>query len=745
MYDIQASFDRQILALNKERPTVVFTEPLDARVLEGACHLVSFARPVFLAREDRVKDVIARELGHVDPSRIEFALSESTFVDPADRGDLVEEFARAEMKLGGSEAGRDLDSIRREILKPTLFGIWAVRQGHADMVVGGAAHESRDYFRPMLRLLANRPVVMEAGVFCLPDEHPKEIFRENIVVYGDCGVNATMTPSVLAEIAVGTCVLARDLIPEDVLPRIEGAIISYSNRGSDEGLSPELVRQASALVPALLEERVRTRGERYSSIHITGEVKLSVAMSRRSAMYYSRGPGDADIGGGCNVIICPNLDVGNLLYHLYSARFPTARKFTILFGVQSRAVDLTMDTTPADVRLGVQAAILRTHLHGEWRRTPKDTFFRRWRVLAVNPGSTSTKVAVYENDREFYTEELQHPADLLAKFDGKGIFEQFYFRQSTVLDSLRRHDLELADIDAVAARGGLLRSIPHGTYRVSDPMLADLRAGSRGEHASNLGAPIAAEIAKAGGMPAFIVDPVVVDETEERAKVTGVKAIRRRVRSHALNQIASARRYAREHETFYDRVNVIVAHLGGGISIGAHRHGRYVDVNDGLDGEGPFTPQRSGSLPVGQLIDLCFSGTLTRDELKALNKGKGGLMDLLGTSDLREVERRIDAGDGEATAVFEAMGYQIAKGIAALVPAFEGAPIDQVILTGGMARSQRLMARITALVAGIRAGVTVYPGENEMLALAKGALRVLNGREPAKEYPGDVQGPMSEV
>ena len=236
------------------------------------------------------------------------------------------------------------------------------------------------------------------------------------------------------------------------------------------------------------------------------------------------------------------------------------------------------------------------------------------------------------------------------------------------------------------------------------------------------------------GKPAYIVDPVVVDEAPERVKIAGIKAIRRKVISHALNQIATAHRYAEEHETFYEKVNVIVAHMGGGITIGAHKRGRYIDVNNGLDGEGPFTPQRSGSLPVGQLIDLCFSGEYTKDELKKLNKGRGGLIDLLGTADLREVERRIAAGDREAADVFEAMAYQIAKNIAALVPAFDGEPVDRILLTGGMARSQKLVAAITHLVAAVGCGVTVYPGENEMLALAKGALRVLNHKEPARDY-----------
>ena len=236
------------------------------------------------------------------------------------------------------------------------------------------------------------------------------------------------------------------------------------------------------------------------------------------------------------------------------------------------------------------------------------------------------------------------------------------------------------------------------------------------------------------GKPAYIVDPVVVDEVPARVKITGMKAIRRRVISHALNQIATARRYAEENETFYAYLNLIVCHMGGGITVGAHAKGRYIDVNNGLDGEGPFSPQRSGGMPTGQLIRLCFSGDYSQEQLLKLNKGRGGLVDLLGTADFREVEQRVEAGDREAIEVFDALVYQVGKHITALVPAFDGEPVDRVLLTGGLARSERLVEGITRGVAALGCGVTAYPGENEMFALAKGALRVLDGKEDAKRY-----------
>jgi butyrate kinase len=341
---------------------------------------------------------------------------------------------------------------------------------------------------------------------------------------------------------------------------------------------------------------------------------------------------------------------------------------------------------------------------------------------------------VFEGDEERVTEEIQHPAEALKDFEGKPITEQFTFRKDAVMAFLTQHGYGIEDLDAVAGRGGLLRPIAHGTWKVNAPMLEDLKAGVRGDHASNLGGLIAAELVAGTNKPAYIVDPVVVDEADPKVRVSGLKELPRRIISHALNQIATARRYAEEHETFYERVRVIVAHMGGGITVGAHRNGRYYDVNNGLDGEGPFSPQRSGTLPAGQLIELCFSGNYTKAELKLMNKGRGGLVNLLGTADMREVERRMDDGDAEAKLVYDAMAYQIAKSITALLPAFDGEPVDAVLLTGGLARSQRLVGDLRRMVAALGCEVQVYPGENEMAALAKGALRVLSGREAAKEY-----------
>ena len=356
-----------------------------------------------------------------------------------------------------------------------------------------------------------------------------------------------------------------------------------------------------------------------------------------------------------------------------------------------------------------------------------------FKILCINPGSTSTKYAYFENTTCLSSEDINHSHESLLSFNR--IADQFAMRKKAILDDIQKKGCcRLDQLDAVVGRGGLLKPIAAGTYRVEEKLLTDLRSGTLEDHASNLGGLIAADIAAPFGLPAFIVDPPVVNEADDISLITGVKEIRRRVISHALSQRSAAKRYAEEVGKPYETLNLIVAHLGGGISIGAHRQGRYADVNNALDGEGPMSPERSGTLPAGQLIDLCFSGKYTHQEFKRLNRGKGGLLSLLGTSDFREVEKRVLDGDPEAIRITEAMAYQIAKSISALLPAFHGQPADRIIITGGLSRSPILMNPIRRFLAAFPSGMTLYPDTSEMQALASAAWRVLSGHDKAKKY-----------
>jgi butyrate kinase len=351
-------------------------------------------------------------------------------------------------------------------------------------------------------------------------------------------------------------------------------------------------------------------------------------------------------------------------------------------------------------------------------------------VIVVNPGSTSTKLALYRGSERLRSKTLDHPKKDMAAF--AHVADQYAFRRDAVLQFLAGTDVDFEACMAVAGRGGLTKPLAGGVYRVNAKMLRDLGSGKWGEHSSNLGAGIAHEIAKKYGVPAFVVDPVVVDELGPLARYSGHPAFQRRSRFHALSQRAAARRAARERGVAYEKVNFVVVHLGGGISIGAHRKGRVVDVNDALDGDGPFSPERSGSLPTGPLVACCFSGRHTHDEVYKMLVGHGGLFAYLGTNDCREVERRIRQGDAKAREVYEAMAYQIAKWIGASAAVLSGR-VEAVVLTGGMAASKTLVRMIRKYAAFV-APFVVYPEVEEMTALATSVQAAMAGAIQVQEY-----------
>ncbi|MDF2521673.1 MAG: butyrate kinase [Clostridia bacterium] len=353
-----------------------------------------------------------------------------------------------------------------------------------------------------------------------------------------------------------------------------------------------------------------------------------------------------------------------------------------------------------------------------------------YRLLIINPGSTSTKIAIFDNEKPVLETTLRHSNEELAPF--KTVADQFEFRKNVILETLNTNGINITKLNAVIGRGGLLKPIESGTYKVNDLMVDEMKKAERGQHASNLGALVANEIAAQLNIPAFIVDPVVVDELDDIARISGMPEIDRISIFHALNQKAVARRAAKDLGKDYKDLNLIVAHLGGGISVGAHKDGRVIDVNNALDGEGPFSPERTGTLPVSSLMKLCYSGKYTLDEMKKKNVGKGGLVAYLGTNDGRTVQAMVEQGNKEAELVYKAMAYQVAKEIGSCAAVLEG-KVDAICITGGLAYDKMLVGWIKERVEFI-GEIRVYPGEDEMIALAEGGLRVLRGEEQAKEY-----------
>jgi butyrate kinase len=352
------------------------------------------------------------------------------------------------------------------------------------------------------------------------------------------------------------------------------------------------------------------------------------------------------------------------------------------------------------------------------------------KTLVINPGSTSTKIGIFEDETLLFDETLRHSTEEIARYDS--IIDQKDFRRDIILDFLKSKDFDVNSLDVVVGRGGMLKPIPGGTYAVNDALVRDLEIGVSGQHASNLGGILAKEIADSIGKPSFIVDPVVVDELCEEARVSGVPELPRISIFHALNQKAVAKRYAAEAGKDYKDLDLIVVHMGGGVSVGAHSEGRVIDVFNALDGDGAFSPERAGGVPSGALIKMCFSGKYEEKEVYKKIVGAGGFNALLGTNDMREVEKMVQDGNKDADLYRRAFIFQVSKDIGSMACVLAG-KIDQIIITGGIAYDKVVVDGLKEHC-GFLAPVTVYPGEDELLALVQGGLRVVNGVEKALEY-----------
>lgn len=331
-----------------------------------------------------------------------------------------------------------------------------------------------------------------------------------------------------------------------------------------------------------------------------------------------------------------------------------------------------------------------------------------YKLLIINPGSTSTKIGVYEGEKEVLEETLRHSAEEILKY--ATIFDQLDFRKEVILKVLKEKGIDINELDAVVGRGGMLKPIEGGTYEVNEAMVEDLKIGVQGPHASNLGGILSNEIAKEIGKRAFIVDPVVVDEMEDVARLSGVPELPRKSKFHALNQKAVAKRYAKEHNTSYEDVNLIVVHMGGGVSVGAHRKGRVIDVNNALDGDGPFSPERAGGVPSGELLEMCFSGKYSKEEVYKKLVGKGGFVAYANTNDARDLIKLSQEGDEKGSLIFNAFIYQIAKEIGSMAVVLDG-EVDAIVLTGGIAYSDYVTNAINKKVKWI-APMVVYGGED---------------------------------
>ena len=729
MFDLEGMLRKQLRDAMTSKQTLIFPEGEDPRIVVAASKLLKFANIILVGSPDR-----ARELVEAGEATLECAakrfFAAVRFVDP--RTDPLADGLGEQLREVSRGRSWELDEAgAAELIRtPAYFAIMAVREGYADAVLGGVAHSSREFFIPCLRILEKEGTVYEMGLFALPDSHPAGIFEENLVLFTDVALNPVPTPEALADIAVGACRTMRDLVPESVLPEINGALLSYSTRGSGQGPSVQRIREAEPLIKKKLADLCQIQ-PLYETINIVAEMQISVALSETAAHTKLKEEfGQLKGAGRAHVLIVPNLDVGNLLFHLYSTRYPDAVSTLVIGGLKNQAPDFSRSSTAEEVARGAKALLLRRFRSDRYARTANDHYFPRFKVLTINPGSTSTKVALFEGEDMVARKDLRHTIEDFA--DCNRIADQLPLRRKVIEDFLTEQQTQPADLHAVVGRGGLLRPIESGTYAIDDVLVSDLTEGVAGQHPSNLGGLLARELADAAKAPSFVVDPPVVDELDETSRITGFAGVEQVAAWHALSQKAAAKHFADTRNREYEDLDLIVAHIGGGISVGAHRKGRCVKVRNALF-DGPMAANRGGTLPGEALIEMCYSGE-DKGDLKRRLVSKGGLISYLGTADLREVEQRIADGDEHAELIFEAMAEQITSEIASLIPKFGGRRPNRIVLTGGMCHSKRLRRRLKKLLRPLNTKVTIYPGEREMEALRDGALRVLRGAESAQTY-----------
>ncbi len=728
MFQLEQCIEQQLREVEGPVPTLILPEGDDPRVLSAASRMIQFSKVVVLRSQEDVERDLEQQQVPLGVTRKRF-LQSVQFIVPEQFPDLLEEFAAKLVELGaGRSWGTELEQAKQQVLDPVYFAILAVRQGYADAVLGGVTHSSRDFFKPCLRLLERDGTVYEMGLFALPDEHDVGFFKQNLVMFADVALNPEPSSERLADIAVGACATLRNIIPKSFLPEINGAILSYSTRGSGAGASVERIRNAEPLIEDKLEQLAR-QNPAYRSIHIVTELQVSCAISKEAARTKLGEAADLNPAvGASNVLIAPSLDTGNLLYHMYATRFADAQSVLVIGGLRNQALDFSRSSDADDIVLGAKTLVLRMYRSGRFKRTPKDRFFIRYKILTINPVAAYTELALWEGRELAGRKRIKHSEQEMAT----PLLEQMSFRRSAVETFLKEQGVVAGDLDAVVGRGGLVLPVESGTYRVDQRMINHLRQARSGEHAVNLGALLAHEIADTCCENVFVVDPVVVDELDETSRLTGLAEFDQEAAWHALAQKAVGKMHAVKRGYEYEDLRLIIAHLGSGISIGAHLHGRCIKVRNALF-DGPFSPERAGSLPGRDLIEFCFSGATKEEVVRRLTRD-GGLMSYLGTTDLKEVERRMNEGDAQAQMAFAAMVEQIAAEIASLVPKFGGKLVDRILLTGSLTHSQMLVSWLETALGALQIGITVYPGDREVESLRDGAMRVLRGIEPALEY-----------
>ncbi len=687
MIDLDTLLDEQLNQIlsgpDALKPVIVFPEANDPRIISAASGLLNHARVVLLGDLQEIRSLCDYKSAELFCPRDRF-FSMVQVVDPA-QSDLKEELAQALSKVSqGRKWEMTPGQAADKIQNPVFFGAMLVRQGYADACLGGVANSSKDFLAPCLRLIKSSGTAFEMGLFCLPDQE-NQLWENNVVMFADVALNLMPNPEQLADIAVQACKTLRDIFPSSALSGVNGALLSYSTKGSGQGPSVENIRAAEPLVKEKLAA-LKVLDPAYEDISITGELQISVAVSRDAARVKLKNKLEEFGGAGrANVLIVPSLDEGNMLFHLFNTQYPDAKSSLVMGGMEGQVLDYSRGSSTVQVIRGAKLLLL-TRIKGTIPLVRTSPVFPCPRILTLNPGDMSTQVGVFDGEVTVLEIETEHgPFQTEA---GSSLVIQAQKRLEQVTQVLKAKEIGLSSLSMVLAQGGMLPSAKAGIYTISQSMLITLDSCPVSEHPSNLGAFMAWQISGQGKIPAFAGDCPTIDELNFQHRITGVKEGQKTPVWHALSQRHAVGMYGDKTGARIKDLNLIVAHLGSGISIGSHARGRCI---------------HAGNAIYPGIQDICKIQDCTKDD--------------------PEVARGLDA-----------LATGISSQILARLSDFYPDPADQIIVTGSLCLSQVFLDRVLAKLSLAGPGTTVFAGSFELQALRDAGIRLYKEIEAPMEW-----------
>ena len=725
MIDLDALLDEQLNGLLSRpgavKPVIVFPEANDPRVISAASALVNQARVVLLGQIEEIRALCDYKSAELLCPRDKF-FNKVLVVNPAE-SDLAPELAQA---LADASKGRKWEltpeEAAKKILNPVFFGGMLVRSGYADAVLGGVANSSKDFLAPCLRLIRSNGTAFEMGLFCLPDQDPA-LWENNVVMFADVALNLKPSAEQLSDIAVGACKTLRDVFPASVLSEVNGAMISYSTKGSGQGPTVSTIREAEPLAVEKLAALKKTDPV-YESISITSELQISVALSREAAeVKLKERIEEFQAAGKANVLIVPGLDEGNMLYHLFNTQYPDAHSSLIMGGMDGQVLDYSRGSNVVQVVRGAKLLLL-TRVKADKPLVKTSPLFPSPRILTLNPGSISTHIAVFHGEVTVLNTVIEH-ADSQSG-DGVDPCSGASERLKDVRQVLEKNQIASDSFAMIMSRGGMLPDARAGVYEITPEVLVSLKNRAIEDHPANYGPFMARQLSCQGKIPAFMVDCPSINELTDEYRLTGVKGIEKTPIWHALSQRQAVRMYADMANEREQDLNLIVAHLGSGISVGSHQKGRCINVENAIF-DGPMGPSRVGTLPAEAIIELCYAG-LEKNAIKKIISAGGGLSSYFGTHDMRQIQQMLQT-DPEVEKVVAALAAGIAAQILSRLSDFSPDPCDQIILTGRLCLASVLLDKILEKLTVVCDKITVFPGSFEAEALRDAAMRVYKGIE----------------